>query len=272
MSEIFAIVLAAGRGKRMKSNSPKVAHMLLKKSLLQWTIDSLQEAQIKYIMTVISKTSVIEDILKNNYKEPSVRFCYQEQPLGTAHAVQCGLTALTASIDQEIEKNESKSELRIPKFPRPWDETNTILIAYGDTPCIKSQTYQTLLSFHQQESNAVTIAAFYAKDPTGYGRVILDESGDFLEICEEKDCSPEYKLVNLCHSGVMCANFDILETLLPQIQNKNQSSEFYLTDIIREAKILGHKVGFIASDHESEFSGVNTLEQLKSLEATLCAE
>ena len=269
MSEIFAIVLAAGRGKRMKSDIPKVAHMLLKKSLLQWTIDSLLEAGIKYIMVVISENPVIKKILSENYKIPTVRSYLQEKPLGTAHAVQCGLKGLTLKASECAIGRAKKQKAPLP---RPWDENDKILIANGDTPCVKGKTYKKLLQFHEQNQNAITIVAFYAKDPFGYGRVVLDNDGNFFEIREEKDCSPEEKKVNLCHSGVMCANFNILDELLPEIENKNQASEFYLTDIIHTAKKIGHKVGFIASDHENEFSGVNTPEQLESLEAALCAE
>lgn len=269
MSEVFAIVLAAGRGKRMKSDTPKVAHKLHKKPLLQWTMDALLEAGIHYTMVVIPENLVIKKILTQNYKSPFMRFCLQDKPLGTAHAVQCGLQGLTAKAKDRIAEGAKHNESPIP---RPWDENDKILIAYGDTPCIKSDTYKKLLQFHTQEQNVVTVAAFYAKDPFGYGRVVLDENGDFFEIREEKDCSPDEKKGNLCHSGVMCVNFDILEELLPEIKNKNQASEFYLTDIIQAAKKFGHKVGFIASDHEREFSGVNTPEQLASLETSLCVE
>lgn len=269
MSEVFAIVMAAGQGKRMKSDTPKVAHKLLKKPLLQWTIDSLLQADIKYTMVVISENPIIKKIITTNYESPTVRFCYQENPLGTAHAVQCGLKALTAPAEDRVAEGAKHNK---SAAPRPWDENDKILIANGDTPCVKSATYKQLLKFHTQEKNAVTIAAFYAKNPFGYGRIVLDEEGGFFEIREEKDCSPEEKNVNLCHSGVMCVNFDILDELLPEIKNKNQASEFYLTDIVHSAKKIGQKVGFIASDHENEFAGINTPEQLESLEAALCAE
>ncbi len=274
MSEIFAIVLAAGRGKRMQSNTPKVAHMLLKKPLLNWSIDAVIGAGIKYILVVISENPVLKQMITDSYKQPMVRFCYQINPLGTAHAVQCGLAALTikSPINKKSDTSVVEDSSTEHSVPRPWDENDKILITCGDTPGIKSDTYQKLLQFHEQEQNAVTIIAFYAKNPFGYGRIVLNGEGDFFEIREEKDCSEEEKKGNLCNSGVMCANFDILDELLPEIKNKNQASEFYLTDLIHNAKKLGHKVGFIASDHESEFSGINTPEQLKFVEAALCAE
>lgn len=251
MSQTFAIVLAAGKGKRMKSDIPKVAHKLHKKTLLQWSIDALLGADVNHIMVVISHHPMLEEILKHNYPSEDIGFCYQDTPLGTAHAVQCGLHGL-----------QKKS----------CNDDDSILIAYGDTPNVKSATYKRLLQFHNQEHNVITIIAFYAKNPFGYGRVILDSHGEFLAIREEKDCTPAEKQIQLCHSGVMCAKFEFLNSILPQIKNKNEAAEFYLTDVIQMAKNLGYKVGFIASDHEHEFSGVNTPEQLNALEVdTVCA-
>lgn len=266
MSKIFAIVLAAGKGKRMKSNIPKVAHKLHEKTLLQWSIDALLAANIEHIMVVISHHPLIKEILEKNYAGVDIRWCYQDPPQGTGHAVKCGLDMLQKSID-----GNTCLESQTPSI-RPLDEKDVILIAYGDTPNIQSTTYEKLLQFHEQENNAITIAAFYATNPFGYGRVLLNAQGEFLAIREEKDCTLAERQINLCHSGIMCANFETLNTLLPKLKNTNAASEFYLTDVIQMAKDFGYKVGFIASNHEQEFSGVNTPEQLSDLETnSLCA-
>lgn len=266
MSKIFAIVLAAGKGKRMKSNIPKVAHKLHEKTLLQWSVDAILKSQIEHIMVVISKHPLIKEILEKTYEGLDIRWCYQDPPLGTGHAVQCGLEMLQKPIDGNTCLNAHT------QLVRPLSDDDVILIAYGDTPNVQTATYQRLLQFHSQEQNEITIAAFYTNKPFGYGRVLLNEQGEFLAIREEKDCTSEEKHINLCHSGIMCANFNVLNTLLPRLKNTNAASEFYLTDVIQMAKDLGHKVGFIASNHEYEFSGVNTPEQLSDLETnSLCA-
>jgi bifunctional UDP-N-acetylglucosamine pyrophosphorylase/glucosamine-1-phosphate N-acetyltransferase len=268
MSKVFAIVLAAGKGKRMKSDIPKVAHRLHEKTLLQWSIDAILGTGIHHIMVVISHNPLIREILEKNYAGLDVRWCYQDPPQGTGHAVRCGLEMLQKpSVDGNtclVSQNPAV---------RPLSDKDIILVAYGDTPNIQSSTYQHLLTFHAQEKNEITIAAFYAKNPFGYGRVLVNAHGEFVAIREEKDCLPEEKHINLCHSGIMCANFEIMNILLPKLTNNNAASEFYLTDVIQLAKDLGYKVGFIASNHEKEFSGVNTPEQLADLETNLsCVE
>lgn len=254
---VIGIVLAAGQGKRMNSSLPKVAHLLCEKPLVIWVLESLIQAGVKKIILVISHLheEKICKIIKTANLDPSaqIHFSYQDQPQGTGHAVQCGI--------QGIQSHFYQKELQ-----------QKVLIAYGDTPAIKSKTFAQLIQLHEQDENAFTVLAFEAKNPFGYGRVITDAQNQFLAIREEKDCNDQEKKLNLCNSGIVCGNFKEFEELLPQLENKNAQSEYYLTDVPVLAKNRGDKIGVMTGKEEHEFLGVNSQQQLLELEKSLCAE
>ena len=252
---IVAIVLAAGQGKRMNSSLPKVAHVLLEKPLIIWVMESLVSAGIKNILPVISPTQhLVKEIIgvKNFPTDVNINFGYQDKQLGTAHAVHCG----TKVIAEIFFKEEIPSDLKI-------------VVAYGDTPAVKSETFKQLISLHEYRKNIFTILSFKAKNPYGYGRIIVDEKNDFVAIREQKDCSQEEEKIQICNSGIICANFSDLITILPMIENKNSANEYYLTDIPIYAKKRGLKIGLMVEEDESQFLGINTQEQLKDMEKVI---
>ncbi len=256
---IFAIVLAAGKGKRMNSALPKVAHLLLNKPLIIWVIESLLNAGIRNICSVVSlNQKLIKDIVFDyidNYKKISntnikLNFAIQEEQLGTAHAVQCGLV--------EIIKNFQNSN--------KLGESDTILIAYGDTPAVRKDTFQSLVETHNRENNDFTILGFDSKNPFGYGRILVDEKNEFVAIREQKDCNSIEETITKCNSGILCAKFQSLQMILPLIKNNNSSNEFYLTDVPFIAKHKNLKIGLVIKEEENEFLGINTQEQLIYME------
>jgi len=247
----IGVLLAAGMGKRMQSNIPKVAHVLYGKPLLIWAIQALIDAGIDKIVVVISPAqTMVEDLIKN-HQFPSyikIKLAYQDKPLGTGHAARCGIEVVEKYFAQETNL-----------------ETN-ILIAYGDTPAVSGTTFQEFICFHLQQNNYFTILAFETQNPSGYGRILIDKNGDFLEICEEKDCTEEQKKVLLCNSGFLCGNYSEFQKILPQLKNENASKEYYLTDVPILSKKLNGKVGYLISQNEDELLGINSPEQLSQME------
>jgi len=139
-------------------------------------------------------------------------------------------------------------------------------VAYGDTPGVKSETFKKLISYHNDQKNIFTLLAFQSKTPFGYGRIIVDENNEFTAIREQKDCSEEEAKIQICNSGILCANFFELNAILPLIENNNSAKEYYLTDIPIYAKKMGLKIGLMVEQEETQFLGINTQEQLREME------
>ncbi|APJ02441.1 sugar phosphate nucleotidyltransferase [Silvanigrella aquatica] len=249
----IGVVLAAGMGKRMNSNIPKVAHVLFGKPLVIWAIESLIQAEVYKIVVVISpKQKMVEEIISNYSfeKKVEVKFAYQENPLGTGHAARCGLDGVEKYFAGAI-KNQSNFN---------------ILIAYGDTPAVQGATFINFLKYHIEQNNSFTILVFQAKNPYGYGRIITDNNKNFVAICEEKDCTDEQKKITLSNSGFLCANYKEMKKILPLLKNENAAKEYYLTDIPLLSKNAGGKIGYMIGHDEAEFLGINSQEQLLEME------
>ncbi len=246
-----AVILAAGSGKRMNSSLPKVAHILGDKCLIIWVIESLISAGVQNLVIVISplQTLVKEIVLKNSFsRKIKIEFAYQDTPQGTAHAVNCGIKSVPNLFQNNIPKDLK------------------ILVAYGDTPAVMSETFKQLASFHKVNHNSFTIIAFNTSTPYGYGRIIVNQEHEFIAIREQKDCSEEETKISMCNSGFLCANYLELSSILPLIKNDNIAKEYYLTDIPLYAKERGFKIGLMIKEDESQFLGINTQEQLKDME------
>jgi bifunctional UDP-N-acetylglucosamine pyrophosphorylase/glucosamine-1-phosphate N-acetyltransferase len=250
----LAVVLAAGKGTRMRSPLPKVAHLLCEKPVIVWSLEALLGSGIRHFVVVIAPDQ--HEILKilENLQErwntlpdpPAIRIAYQPTALGTGHAVMCALRNL----------------------PKPVDYSH-VLVAYGDTPAVKSSTFCSFMQTHQHQQNDFSILAFQVPNPTGYGRIVCDENNMFVAIREEKDCSPAEKQITLCNSGFLCAKLGPLEHLLPRVGNENASKEYYLTDVSGLAVREGLAVGVAVAENFEELLGVNTPEQLQDMERIL---
>ncbi len=249
----IGIILAAGMGRRMNSNLPKVAHVLFGKPLIIWVIEAFLQAKIKNIVIVISPQHelVKELILKTKFPpQTEIHFTYQEQPLGTGHAAICGM------------KTVRKYFLK--RFNNP--SNLNLLFAPGDTPAITGKIFKKFFTYHVKEKNLFTILAFHAKNPLGYGRILIDEKQNFLSIREEKDCNTEEKSITLSNSGFLCANFPAFEETSLLLKNDNAAKEYYITDLPFLSKENGGKVGYLVDKHEDEFLGINSQIQLQEME------
>ncbi|MCL4124925.1 UNVERIFIED_CONTAM: hypothetical protein GTU68_053951 [Idotea baltica] len=237
MMQTDIIILAAGKGTRMKSALPKVLHRLAGKSLLQHVIDSANNVQNANMIVVTGHGS--EQVRSAVFSEASqINYVEQTEQLGTAHAVQMAVPSLGSG--------------------------GTSLILYGDVPLILPETILGMLS--AVTDNSMSLLTVTLDDPAGYGRILRDESGQVTAIVEQKDASTEQLKVTEVNTGVLALKTEQLKQWLPQINNNNAQGEYYLTDLIALARNNGVSVETKQPQSVEEVEGVNNRIQLSTLE------
>jgi bifunctional UDP-N-acetylglucosamine pyrophosphorylase/glucosamine-1-phosphate N-acetyltransferase len=237
-SQIAIIVLAAGLGKRMKSNLAKVLHKICNKPMIEYVLDTLSFFLSSKIIVVVGHQA--EKVIKL-LKDRKVEIVVQQEQLGTGHAV-----AQTSKLLADFEGD--------------------ILVLCGDTPLLKSNTLQRLIHIHQQSKATITILTATLPDPTGYGRIITDSSGRVCEIIEDKDANQLQKSINLVNTGTYCFKSKKLFPALKKVTNDNKQGEFYLTDVVGILKSEGEKIVAIEAHDPIEVMGINTQDDLKRAE------
>lgn len=242
MKKVKAVILAAGKGTRMKSELPKVIHKALGKPMVEYSIEAAVEAgadMSDVCLVVGHKADMVKDVVGEG-----VTYVLQEEQLGTGHAVKCAKEFIGTD--------------------------GLTMVLCGDTPLITGATLKTLVDTHIAENNAITVLTAKVDDPTGYGRIIKDEDGNFIKIVEQKDASEEEQKVNEINSGMYMFDSDILSQTLDMIDNNNAQGEYYLTDTIEivKNKNLGRVATVVVKD-ANEIKGVNSPEQLKEAEDIL---
>ncbi len=246
MSDRFpftALVLAAGLGKRMSSDLPKVLHRALGRPLLIHVLEQLDPLRPDRIVIVVGhRAALVREALDGR----SVRFADQIPQLGTGHAVQMAWS--------EVE-------------PGP----ETVLVLAGDMPLVRTATLERLLARHGQEGNAVTFLSGILGDPTGYGRVIRNETGEFQKIVEEKDATAGERAVAEVNSGIYCFARGPLGEALGFLRADNRQREYYLTDTLSIIRDRGGRIGVELASDSRELLGVNNPEQLQAVEEALRA-
>ncbi len=232
---IKTIVLAAGKGSRLKSKIPKVLQKVFDKPILAWVLDSLAEvAQEEIIVVTGYKAKEVESFL-HAYPVTTVK---QEPQLGTGHALQC--------VDENL-------SLR--------DFDGTLLVLNGDAPLISSETINDLLDFHHSVNSDLTLLSAEVKKPKGYGRII--RRGDHvIGIKEEKDCSEAERSIKEINSGTYCFNWQKIRQGLQSLRNDNSQEEYYLTDLVAWAYRQGLQISSYSLDNNDEIMGVNTRADL----------
>tara|TARA_B100000282_G_scaffold273637_1_gene229710 strand:+ start:1473 stop:2228 length:756 start_codon:yes stop_codon:yes gene_type:complete len=242
MSHIV-IILAAGEGKRMKSDLPKVLHQVNNLPMIVHVIKTARETKPLKIVIMVGKHHLKIKECIQEHDIDNVEFFIQKEPKGTGHAVMCW----KEQDNMMINRNTS------------------LLILNGDVPLIKCETILNLLNNHKD----VSVIVSKISNPFGYGRILTDELGNFLKIVEEKDCTNEEKKINLINSGIYLFNFDIIDKYLFKIDNKNASAEYYLTDLLKIIKDSEKKVDFnlleLSMQENYQISGVNNQLQLANL-------
>jgi bifunctional UDP-N-acetylglucosamine pyrophosphorylase / glucosamine-1-phosphate N-acetyltransferase len=229
------IVLAAGRGKRMCSNLPKVLHLLAGKPILKHVLDNTQK--ISPIKTVVVYGHAGEEI-KEACKEYSITWVLQQQQLGTADAVSCALPEIDAS--------------------------QRVLILSGDVPLIQAETLKRFLQEVPKDSMGILTTVL--DDPSGLGRIIRDKNNNLIKIIEEKDATAEIIKIKEINAGIYLIPQKYLAAWLPQITNNNQQQEYYLPDCVQLATKAQCKIFSQQIAQSWECYGINTLVQLSRLE------
>jgi bifunctional UDP-N-acetylglucosamine pyrophosphorylase/glucosamine-1-phosphate N-acetyltransferase len=243
MNDLAIIVLAAGKGTRMKSDLPKVLHRAAGRSLLGHVLHAARQLAPSQAVIVVGPG--MENVAAEaRMVFPGAAVATQADRLGTGHAVTMALPALAGF-------------------------TGTVLILYGDVPLITSGTLQELVS-RLGPSVPMAVLGFRANNPHGYGRLIRDDGDHVIAIREELDASPEERHINICNSGIIAVRADALRELLPKIGNANAKGEYYLTDLVELAAASGRACGMSLCS-EAEVAGVNDRVQLAGIEATLQA-
>jgi len=236
-----AIVLAAGKGKRLNSeaaNKPKVLTQIFGKNLIEYVLEHIDFIPQEDIFVVVGyKKEMVIDSLKGEY-----RFVVQEEQLGTGHAVMVA---------------------------EPWfeDYDGDVLVLYGDMPLIEKTTYQDMIEVHQNSKAVCTLLTAFVDNPPAYGRIIRDEKGNLVDIIETKDCNEEQIKIKEVNVGVYVFNSKVLFKALKLLNNDNKQKEYYLTDVpkilINEGlNVQTHTIGDV-----NQIYGVNTPDDLN-----LCQE
>jgi bifunctional UDP-N-acetylglucosamine pyrophosphorylase/glucosamine-1-phosphate N-acetyltransferase len=236
---ILIVVLAAGKGTRMKSAMPKVQHKIAGRSMLGHVLNTCQELGAESIAVVVGPD--MEDVRAAVLQQvPDARICIQERQEGTADAVLAARDAIA-------------------------NHKGDVLVQYADTPLLTSDTLKRLRARLDDETG-VAVLGFDASDPSGYGRLLTDADGHLQAIREDKDARDDERRVTLCNSGVMAFRLDNLLGVLGRISNANAKSEFYLTDAIEIARSDGARAGVVVCAEE-EVMGINSRDQLAVAEA-----
>jgi bifunctional UDP-N-acetylglucosamine pyrophosphorylase/glucosamine-1-phosphate N-acetyltransferase len=236
---LLTIVLAAGKGTRMKSARPKVLHQIAGRSMLAHVLATAKTAGCARLAVVVGPG--MDDVAKVVAREaPGASVHVQERQLGTADAVLAARETIAG-------------------------HAGDVLVLYADTPLIEVETLGRL-GAALDAGAGVAVLGFEAVDATGYGRLLRDGSGDLLAIREEKDASEAERKIRLCNSGVLAFRLPNLLDVLSRISNANAKGEFYLTDAIEIARADGHRAAIVLC-REDEVLGVNARDQLAEAEA-----
>ena len=228
--QIKAIVLAAGKGTRMKSDQAKVMHEVFFAPMLQHVLAAIAPLDIQETVVVTGHQA---DVVESAFADSGVVFARQEEQLGTAHAVLAAEPPLTGF-------------------------AGTILILCGDTPLIRTETVAAMLESHREQGSRLTVMTTVMEKPDNYGRIMTDEKGHILKIVEEKDASPEERGIREINAGLYCVDAGFLFEGLRKVDSDNRQGEFYLTDLVEIARDEGLPVSRHICADPQEVLGINS--------------
>ncbi len=239
ITEVAVIILAAGKGTRMKSDIPKVLHQINGESMIKLVVRCAASIFAQNIVVVVGhKAELVKEEIDRYFK---VLYAFQKQLLGTGDAVRTAIPLLS-------------------------DNVKHVLVLCGDVPLIKKETIKNFVNYHISNHHDISVLGVTVESPTGYGRLIFDDKKQFISICEEADATPEQKIINIVNSGIYCIKKSFLVYALGLIGTDNVQKEYYLTDLVSIAFKENYSTGCFIGDNPKEVMGVNTIEELKQAE------
>jgi bifunctional UDP-N-acetylglucosamine pyrophosphorylase/glucosamine-1-phosphate N-acetyltransferase len=239
---VTAIILAAGRSTRLKSRRPKPLHEICGKPMLAYILHACYSAGCERVLVVVGHGK--EQVMANFNHDLRITWIEQTEQLGTGHAAKM--------CEPELRKH-------------PGD----VLILAGDTPLIRGEILRTLIAAHHQERAAASMATAVLADPTGYGRIIRDEQGQFLRITEQADCTPAEREIHEVFPSLYCVRSDELIFALSRLTTSNNKGEYYLTDIYAALLNAGKKVSAVQAATAEDVCAPNTRQQLADADAIM---
>ncbi len=241
-NNIAVIILAAGMGTRMKSDKAKVLHEIAGQPMIIYVVAAARKLAGDDIIVVIgNQAQTVRNTLSGF---GNLIFAYQDKQLGTAHAVFCAL----------------------PNIPEHCEE---VVVLCGDVPLIQPDTIAGLVEDHLADERDISLLAVELDNPTGYGRVLLDENQQVTRIIEEADATAQQKEIKLINAGIYCINKRFLREALPKIGSDNAQGERYLTDIMEIGYREKKKMGVRAAADSRQILGVNTYQDLEMVDVIM---
>lgn len=234
--DIKAVILAAGKGTRMKSQTtPKVLHEIMGKTLLGYVIDNVKNITNEQFVIVGYHAQEVEKFVNDNYE--NAKTVLQSPQLGTGHAVSM-------------------------VCPNLENYNGLVLILCGDTPLIKEDTLNKFIEFHNSNNSDLTVMSTIFENPTNYGRIIREDNNSLKCIVEEKDATLEQKAVKEVNAGIYCLNWGKIKGAFSRLKTNNAQGEYYLTDIISWGKAQNLNVNAYILDDSDEIYGINSRSNL----------
>ncbi len=237
--DIKSVILAAGKGTRMKSETPKVLHEIFGKTLVGYVLDNVKNITSENFVIVGHHAEEVENFVKKNYT--NAKTVLQTPQLGTGHAVSMVCPMLK-------------------------DYKGLVLILCGDTPLITEETLKKFIDFHKSQNSDLTVMSTIFENPTNYGRIIREPDNTLKCIVEEKDATPEQKAVKEVNAGIYCIEWAKVQPAFSQLTSNNAQGEYYLTDIIEWGKKNNLNVNAYIMENNEEIFGINS--RLHLAEAT----
>jgi len=239
MPETVAIILAAGKSKRMQSETPKVLHQACGRPIVEYVMDAARQAGASRLILVVGhKADLVQQALQHH---PDVEFALQTEQLGTGHAV--------------MSCREHLADFR-----------GQVLILAGDTPLLRGSSLQKLLKEQQVQQAACVVGTARTENNQGLGRIVRGEQGEFLRIVEQRDASPAELQITEINTGCFAFDGESLFSALQQVRPENAQGEYYLTDCPEILSRQGKRVIAVCTLDLQEALGVNTQEQLAEVE------
>jgi len=241
LKRVACIILAAGKGERMKSDLPKILHHLSGKPLLGYVLDTVQSLNLNRVAVVVGyQGEKVKDLLKDK----NVEIVWQKEQLGTGHAVM-------------------QAE---PFFK---DFSGDVLVLCGDVPLLRTQTIINLLKAHQEKQAKATVLTAVLENPARYGRIIRRKDDSVERIVEYKDATPEEKKIREINTGEICFSGPSLFSALKKVRSDNLQKEYYLTDVLGILREEGEKIEALEVQNSWETRGINSIQELIKMEEYL---